>query len=221
MITEARSAFAQQHARFSFALDLFCHISHVLRREELSLFHIHHLSRRSRSPQQIGLSAQEGGNLQNIDHLRHPLAMPTLVHIGHGEDPFFAQGGKYFERGLESHSSLRCQRCSVRLVERSFVDPRQVSRVANLCDRLASFQCVRVAFHRARTCEQDEGTVVGEDDFSRAAASLALEHDLANVLGSVRGQASGVIFGRAICQDFVRLKTWRSVSGDRRVWSFF
>ena len=56
---------------------------HSLGREELPLLDIHHAARLSSGHQQVGLPAQEGGNLQHIDILGCHARLVGRVYIGH------------------------------------------------------------------------------------------------------------------------------------------
>ena len=98
-------------------------VPHVPRREELALLDVDHPAGLGGGDEQVGLPAEEGRDLEDVDHRRHDRALLPLVHVGedrHAE--LAAEIGEDRERRLEPHAALALEAGAVRLVERGLVD---------------------------------------------------------------------------------------------------
>ncbi len=93
VVTERRAALGHQHVRVAAAGDLGHDVRHFPRREELALLDVDDLAGRSSSQQQIGLTAQEGRNLQDVHRLGSFGALRGLMDVGQDRQ---SEGGAYF-----------------------------------------------------------------------------------------------------------------------------
>ena len=89
-VAKRRSALAHHHILVAGIHDLLDDILHVPRRKELTLLHVQCTAGLGRSHEQVGLTAQERGDLQYIHILRHLRAVLGLMHIGQHRHPVLA-----------------------------------------------------------------------------------------------------------------------------------
>ena len=103
VVAEAHAALGHQDVGCSRRLKLGDHVLHVPRREELSFLDVHRPSGARRGEEKIGLAAEEGGDLQDVDGLGDARAMGALVHVGdHRQARLSRISAKIFQRRLES-----------------------------------------------------------------------------------------------------------------------
>src|SRR5690606_36667516 len=79
MVTQGKSPFGQTDVGVTGRFNFVDRIGHVFGRHELTSFHLHGFPCISSCQKQIGLPAQEGGYLENIDHLGHFLGLVAFV----------------------------------------------------------------------------------------------------------------------------------------------
>lgn len=93
---------------------------HIPRRKKLTLLDIHRFTCSPRCNQQVGLSTQECGNLQNIDATRNYFALIDRMHIGeYRTADFFPDLRQNFKAGVDANTptprlltfDLPCQNC--------------------------------------------------------------------------------------------------------------
>src|SRR5208282_5155251 len=92
-------------------------MTHVPRRNELSLLDVHRAATFSRSDQKIGLAAEEGGDLKHIHRFSDAQNVGSLVDVGqHGNLYRFANLAENAQTFLKSWAAKAADRGAVRLV---------------------------------------------------------------------------------------------------------
>ncbi len=90
----------------------------LLRREELSLLHADGLAGLRRRRHEIGLPAEEGRDLQDVEHLRRALGLLPFVNVGEERQAgLLPDGAQYLESLLQSRPAEGFDRGAVGLVE--------------------------------------------------------------------------------------------------------
>jgi len=87
VVAEARSALGDEHVGVAAARHFGDDVSHIPRGEKLPLLDLDDPAGPGGGDEQIGLPAQEGGDLQNVDGLRYRGALIDLVDIGDDRQP--------------------------------------------------------------------------------------------------------------------------------------
>ena len=108
VVAERHAALGDQDVRVARADDLGDHVLHVPGREELPLLDVDRLAGRGRREQKIGLAAEEGRDLQDVDGFGDGRALLRLMHVGdHGKAERLADLGKDRQRLLETQPARR------------------------------------------------------------------------------------------------------------------
>ena len=104
---------------------------HVPGREKLALLDVDRAPGARRGDQQIGLAAEEGGDLQHVDRLRRDRALRALVHVGeHRQAERLADFGEDRQRRLQPDAARAGARGAVGLVERGLEDEADLAPLA-------------------------------------------------------------------------------------------
>src|SRR6266853_1945876 len=82
VVSEGRAALGEKETLATECAQLVRDIAHVPRREKLALLHVYHAPGLGRGADEIGLPAEERGDLQHVDELRRDRAVFWRVHIG-------------------------------------------------------------------------------------------------------------------------------------------
>src|SRR5262245_7133378 len=82
IVTERRPSLGQDDSLVSSLLDFFHRMTHFLRREELTFFHIHHFTSPRRCNKQVGLAAEKGWNLEYVYNLPRLSRLVFRMDIG-------------------------------------------------------------------------------------------------------------------------------------------
>src|SRR5580704_6369738 len=94
----------------------------VVRGDKLALLNIDDAPGASCFQQQVGLTAQERGDLQNIDDLRGSRGLRRLMNIGQDRIALELEAGEDAESFDESGTAVSGETAAVRFVERRFED---------------------------------------------------------------------------------------------------
>ena len=85
VVAERGAALGEKDALAAGLADFLDRMTHVPRRDELAFLDVHGAAALARRDQQIGLAAEEGGNLQHIDGFGDARHVGGFVHVGqHG-----------------------------------------------------------------------------------------------------------------------------------------
>ncbi len=110
-------------------------VAHLFRSHELPLLDIDGLAGRGGGGQQIRLSAQECGHLQEVDHARHRLGLRRVMNIGgHWNAEFLTQARHLFHAALQPRTAMTVDAASVGLVEACLEHVGQVQGLARIAD---------------------------------------------------------------------------------------
>ena len=117
------AALGEPYLRSARIAGLFVGIEHVGARQELRLLDIHRPARLRGSDQQVGLAAEERGNLDHVDHFAHGRGLPRFMDVGQQlQPPLRAHVGEHPKPLFESGAAERRDRGAVGLVERRLED---------------------------------------------------------------------------------------------------
>ena len=103
------------------------YVLHFRRRHELSLLHIHRSTGGGSSDQQIGLTAEKRGDLQEVHDTRGSRSVRGIVNVGrdrHAE--FFAYALEFREALFDAESALRVDARTIGFIETRFEDEREL-----------------------------------------------------------------------------------------------
>ena len=106
VVAEADAALADQDVAVAGACDLGHHVLHVPGGEELALLDVDRPAGLAGRQQQIGLAAQEGGDLQHVHRLGHGRALLGRVHVGQHRQ---AEASRAARPGSAGPSPCRCR----------------------------------------------------------------------------------------------------------------
>src|SRR5262245_27165923 len=183
IVAEGGAALGHQYVGVAGAGDLGDHVRHVPGRQELALLDVDGAAGGGRGHQEIGLPAQEGGNLQDVHYLRHRCALLRVVHVGEDRHPeFLADLGEDRQRPFEPDAARALGAGAVGLVERGLVDELDADPAGDLLERRGHVDGVVAAFERARPGDQRQRQRVAEarlaDGDDRAGCGIDLQHRL-------------------------------------------
>ena len=154
VVTKERAALREHGLRAATFRKFGEDVAHLFRSHELPLLDIDGLSGRRRGCQQIRLSAQECGHLQQVDHARHRLGLRRVMDIGGDRNAeFLTQARHLFHATLEPRAAMTVDTASVGLVEACLEYVGQVQGVARISDHGADAFIGRRVLQNARTSD--------------------------------------------------------------------
>src|SRR5262249_20952522 len=125
-------------------------VRHVPGRQELTLFDVDRASGRGRGNKEIGLPAQEGGNLQHVRDLSNACALRYLVHVGeNGHPKRLTDFRTDRQSAIEADAAIAFDARAVGLVERRLVDEADPHLAGDLLESRGHLERVLAAFERA------------------------------------------------------------------------
>ena len=168
VIAKTCAAFGHQNIGIA-AVDQFGDdIFHIPGGQELTFFHIHHPPGLRRRDQQIGLAAQEGWDLQDIDDIGYDRTMIPLMNIGqHGNFIGVFDFLKHRQRLIQTHAALTLQGGAVRLVIAGLIDQGNPKTVTDFFQLAAHIHRMIAAFHLTGPGDQHERLVIGNFDLAK------------------------------------------------------
>ena len=188
-IAEARSALGEQHIAIAGAGDLRRHMDHIGGREKRALLHIDDAAGPRRRHEEIGLPAEQGWNLQDVDDARDLGALMRLMHVGrHRNAVALLDLREHRQRRVEPDAARTGARGAVGLVEGRLEHEADPEPPRQLRQRAADVERMVAALHRARAADEREGEVRAEGD----AADV-----YAGVEGNIWAIGQGVIHSRS------------------------
>ena len=140
------------------------HVNHVVGREELALLHVDHLAGGGGGEQQVSLTAQVGGDLQNVANLGHGGALAGIVNVGHaGQAVVLLHQGVEGEPLVETGAAAAGNRRAVGFVEGPLEDQIELWITGAQLDELLSHGAHDLlVFERARTGKNKEALRIEE-----------------------------------------------------------
>ncbi len=157
VISEAGAAFGDEHARVACGDNLGDCVLHVVWRKELSFLDVDDATGLGGGHQEIGLPAQERGDLEDIGDIGRRSRLLRLVNVR--EDRHAAarlDRRENAEALIESGTAKGRARGAVRLVERRFEDERHVHAARDVGELFRERGRVGVALDHARPGDEDE-----------------------------------------------------------------
>ena len=140
-------------------------MTHVGRRQELTLLEVDDTSRFGRRHNQIRLPGEERGDLQHVDDRRRGRRLRRFVDVGQDRDPHaLFDPGEHPEPFLQAWPTKGPERCAIRLVERRLKNERHPAAPGDLPDRVGELECVPLALDDTRSPNQDERPATANDD---------------------------------------------------------
>src|SRR5690606_21205992 len=113
--------------------------------------------------QKIGLAAEEGRNLQDVNRFGDRSALFDFMNVRqYGQAELLADFGEDGERRLEADTALGMRRSPVRLVEAGLEDEANPDLLRDLLQRGRDFEGMVAAFELARARDQSERQRVAE-----------------------------------------------------------
>src|SRR5215475_2042203 len=123
VVAKGHAAFSDEDIGVARANDLGHHILHVPGCEELALLDVHYLAGPRSRYKKVGLAAEEGRNLQDIDRLRDRSALVRLMNVrGDGKPSGVPDLGEDGKRLFQPDPPRAREIRAVRLVERTLVN---------------------------------------------------------------------------------------------------
>ncbi len=150
VVAEERAALRQHEVAAAAFAQFGGDVGHFLRRHELAFFHIHAASGRGGREQQVGLSAEEGGNLHAVEHLSTRRGLFGQMNVGNDgqvEFPFYL--GENRQPRFDARSAKAAAAGAVRFVETGFEDIGQLARDADFLNGLGQKEGVVARFDDA------------------------------------------------------------------------
>ena len=142
-------------------------VPHVPGREELALLDVDDLAGLGRGDEEIGLPAEEGRDLEDVDDRRDDRALLALVDVGEDRHAELApEIGEDRQRRVEPHAALAGETGAVRLVEGGLVDEADAEAGRHLLEPAGDVEGMRAEFELARAGDERERKVVAEDGFA-------------------------------------------------------
>ncbi len=163
VVAEGDPPFAEKNPfapRFS---ELRQDVPHVLRGEKLPLFDLDDRSRPREGCHEVGLAAQEGGQLQDVADLRRGGRLVRLVDIGQDRNPeTLPHFGQESQSLFQSGAAIGVDRRPVRLVERPLENIRNAKAAGDIDHVPGDLHRQVAGFKHVDPGNQNERSVVGE-----------------------------------------------------------
>ena len=158
-------------------------VAHVARSEELPLLDVDDAAGLCRRVDEIGLAAQERGDLQHVDDLRRRRDLRLLMDVGHdGHIELFLDRLQHFESLLESRAAEAVERRAVRLVKRRLEDVGDAEPRCDFFDRAPDQKAALHFLKDARPRHEHERASPADREISDL--HLVHHHSTAFLLGS-------------------------------------
>src|SRR5512139_191907 len=143
--------------RVAGAGDLLDRVTHVVRREKLSLLEIDRPAGPGGGDDEVSLTTEERRNLQHVRDLGGALSLPRLVDVGQdGHADLALDLGQHAEPFLQAWTAKRPGRGAIGLVERRLEDEGNAGPTGDVPQSRAEGQRVRLALDDARAGDQHE-----------------------------------------------------------------
>ena len=167
VVTEAGPPFGDEQVPVSRAPGLLDRVNQVSGRQKLSLLDVDRSSRGSGRDDQIGLTAEERGNLQEVQNLRRRAHVPGFMHVGRDRDTQLAADScQDLQAAFKSRAPKGANGSPVGLVVGRLEDEGDVESGSDLPETGGHPQGVFFAFDDAWTGNEKEGLPGSEPPFA-------------------------------------------------------
>lgn len=157
VIAEAGSAFGQEDAHVTGSGNLLDRMFHIPGRKELAFFYIDGAPGASGSNQQVGLTAEEGWNLEHISAFSGDFALRGFVDIGqHGQSGRVGETAKNSRAFLQTRAAKAGHRGAVGFVIRSLENIRNAEVGCDALEGIGHFAHMRFALDNAWAGDEEE-----------------------------------------------------------------
>ena len=157
VVAEEGAAFGEHRLARATLAELLEDIAHLLGRHELALLHIHRAPGPGGGREEVGLPAEERGNLEEIDRRGGGRRLVGEVDVGrrwHAEA--VAHRGEHGESAFEARAARASDTRAVRLVEARLEDVQKAEVAADPGDRVADPPVGLVVLEDARARDHEE-----------------------------------------------------------------
>ena len=168
IIAEGRAAFGDHDLGIACAACFFYDVAHVPRGEKLALLDVQRAACCGGGEDQVGLTAEEGGDLQHVHHFGQCGALVPLMHIRqHRQAGGFPNVGENLQRRVQPHAAGGLAAGAVCLVERALEDQADAEVGGDIGQRFGAFQGVGAAFYLAGAGDEGQWHVVAEGELAQ------------------------------------------------------
>src|SRR5439155_6222155 len=130
---------------------------HVPRGHELALLHVDDAARARRLHHEVGLPAEERGDLEDVGHLRGLRHLRHLVHVGEDRDAVARpNAGEDLEALVDPGTAVGAEARSIRLVVARLEDEGNAERRRDLLEARRDLGRVARVLDHARARDQEE-----------------------------------------------------------------
>ena len=167
VVSEAGPPLGDEQVAVARAPGLLDRVSQVSGRQELSLLDVDRPPRGGRRDDQIGLTAEESGNLQEVQNLRRRPHLPGFMHVGRdGDTQLAADSPQDLQAAVESRAPKGANGSPVGLVVGRLEDEGDVQSGRDLPETGGHSQGVIFTFDDARTGDEEEALPGSEPPFA-------------------------------------------------------
>ena len=123
VVAEEGAAFGEEDVFVAGAVDFFDGVGHFPWGHELAFFDVDGFAGLSGGLEEVGLAAEEGGDLQEVDGVGGGDGLVGFVDVGgDGDADLIADGGENFEAFVQAEAAIALGAGAVGLVEGGFED---------------------------------------------------------------------------------------------------
>ena len=166
VVAKTHAAFGQQDVFVAGRGDLVGHIRHAFRGEKLALFDVDDGTGFARSDQKVGLAAQKGRDLDDIDHRRRCIGLFDVVDVGQHRHAHGAHGLEHLEPALHAKAAPAFERGAVGLVIAGLEDILRPSGTAYLCHVPGDHLGMGQAFKLTGAGDHQQRPVIGHREIA-------------------------------------------------------
>src|SRR3989442_7575779 len=158
VVAEGEAPLGHHHLAVARGRGLVERALHVPRGHELALLDVDDAPRTRRLDDEIGLPAEEGGDLEDVGHLRRLLHLRHLVHVGEDRDAVpRTHAGEDLEALVDPGAAVRAQAGPVRLVVAGLEHEGDPQRGRDLLEAPGELRGMARVLDHARAGDQEEG----------------------------------------------------------------
>ncbi len=164
VVAEGDAALGDEDAVVAHGCRLFDRVPRVLGGEELPLLDVDGAAGARRRQQQVGLAAEEGGDLQHVADLGRGGALRRLVDVGEQRQPgLLAHAPQHAQPLFEPRPAVALDRAAVGLVEGGLEDERQAEAVCHRGEPSRYVERQLLALDDAGAGDEREGVAADGD----------------------------------------------------------